>query len=199
MNDIFSVLSLTGAGEIILTVTGKNDSGNSLILAKKSGASIENMMTDVIKPVKKEIMERSGINIREVIVALSSAYISISQHRGYIVRDIIDEEINQSDLTTLMNFMLKITPPTGMGIVTIAPHLYTVDDESRILSPVGMCGKRLECTYNVMFAVTRLVDIITGGLFPEGISVKKFIPDKINAAKPFLTAEEIESLSGTED
>lgn len=195
MKDIFSVISVIRSGKITMIVTGKDDSGKEVILANKSCASIDNIVSDVLKPVIKEVLEKTGVEIKEVIVSLSSVYTHIIKNRGCSIRESDIDEINESDLSDLHNAMFKVHSEAGFKIVSIAPLIYSVDDEVGIKSPIGMCGKRLEGTFMTLFAEIELIDFINTSIASVGIKVKKFIPITISASEPFLTFEEMESLS----
>lgn len=195
MKDIFSIISVTRSGKIFMIVTGKDDLGKSVILVKKSCASRDNLISNVVKPVTNEVLEKTGDEIKEVIVALSPVYTSIIKNRGYIVRDSDKDDINESDLSYLHDCMFKVHSEAGFKIVAIAPLIYSVDDVHGIKSPIGMCGKRLEGTFMTLFAKIELIDFINTGLASVRINVKKFIPVTLSAAEPFLTFEEMESLS----
>jgi cell division protein FtsA len=195
MKDIFSIISITRSGKILMIVTGKDDSGKSEILAKKSCASRDNLISDVVKPVTYEVLEKSGDKIKEVIVALSSVYTNIIKNRGYLVRDSDKDDINESDLSYLHDCMFMVHPEAGFKVVAIAPLIYSVDDVHGIKSPIGICGKRLEGTFMTLFAEIELLDFINTSLGSVRINVKKFIPVTLSTAEPFLTFEEMESLS----
>lgn len=195
MKDIFSVISLTKSGKALMIVSGKDDSDKSIILANKSCTSIDCILSEIIKPVIKEVLDKTGDEIKEVIVALSYLYVNVTENRGYMVRDSVIDEINESELLYLQNSMFKIQSLAGSKIVSIAPLFYSVDDIEGIKSPIGMCGKRLEGTFKVLHADNEIINFISRSMTSEGIKIKKFIPVTLSLAEPFLTSEEMYTLS----
>jgi cell division protein FtsA len=190
MKDIFSIISLTKSGNALMIVSGKDDSNKSISLANKSCTSIDCILSEVIKPVIKEVLDKTGAEIKEVIVALSYLYVNVTENRGYIVRDSENDEINESELLYLQNFMFKLQSLASSKLLSIAPRFYSVDDIEGIKSPIGMCGKRLEGTFKVLHADNEIINFISRSITSEGINIKKFIPVPLSVAEPFLTSEE---------
>ena len=65
-----------------------------------------------------------------------STYKSL-QHRGEIVREDIDVEINKLDIDKLKSNMFKLITIPGEEVIHVIPQEYTVDGEDGIDDPVG--------------------------------------------------------------
>lgn len=194
MNKTLSVISFNSSGEIYMIVTGKDSSGKDKILSNRCCESIDFMISDVINPVIKEVYQKTQVRLKEVIIALSNSNTEIMQNRGYLVRESIDG-IKESEVKTLLNDMYKIHTDPGTKIINIAPLYFINNDEENILNPIGLCWKRLEGKFQMFFGKKKLIDDITKKLISKGINIKKFIPVNLTDARPFLTLEEIDTLS----
>lgn len=195
MGEIFSVITISEAGKLVMTVAKKDNSGKLITLFSRSCESIGLLISDVIKPVSKELYNKTQGHLKDAIIVLSNSFTKVLQNRGYIVRDSEMDEIGDSDMMKLLHDMYKIHPYNGTKVINIAPLHYSVDDNTDIKNPIGMTGKRLEGKFQTLFGDQKLVDDIIGRINSEGITIKKFIPAKMSDAKPFLSLEEQQMLS----
>ena len=96
-----------------------------------------------IKEAVDEAKQKSGIEINEVFVGIAGQHIKSLQHRGEIVRDNIDVEINKADIEKLKSNMFKLITIPGEEVIHVIPQEYTVDGEDGIQDPKGMSGVKL--------------------------------------------------------
>ena len=82
---------------------------------------------DAIDHVKKQL----DVDIKDVFVGIAGQHIKSLQHRGEIVRDNIDLEINKQDIDKLKSNMFKIVTIPGEKVIHVIPQEYTVDGRGR--------------------------------------------------------------------
>ena len=75
-------------------------------------ANIDQTVTS-IKEAVEEAKQKSGIDIKEVYVGIAGQHIKSLQHRGEIVRDNIEIEIEKSDIDKLKSNMFKLITIPG--------------------------------------------------------------------------------------
>ena len=106
-----------GTTKISVMIGRKNQYGKLEILG--TGRSVSNGVArgivanidktvDSIKEAIKEANKKSGIEIGEVFVGIAGQHIKSLQHRGELVRDNIEIEIEKSDIDKLKSNMLKL-------------------------------------------------------------------------------------------
>jgi cell division protein FtsA len=103
-----------------------------------------NKTVEAIKKAIDEASDKSGVDVRKVHVGIAGQHIKSRQHRGLVVRNSIDTEIDMVDLGKLEGDMYKLALNPGEEIIHVLPQEYTVDNEPGIKDPVGMSGIRLE-------------------------------------------------------
>ncbi|HYG16032.1 MAG TPA: cell division protein FtsA [Bacteroidia bacterium] len=111
-----------------------------------------NKTVEAIRKAIDEASDKSGVEIRKVHVGIAGQHIKSRQHRGLVVRNSIDTEIDFSDLGKLEGDMYKLALNPGEEIIHVLPQEYTVDNEPGIKDPVGMSGIRLEGNFHVITA-----------------------------------------------
>ena len=101
------------------------------------------------------------------------------QHRGEIVRDNIDVEIDKADIDKLKSNMFKLITIPGEEVIHVIPQEYTVDGEDGIQDPKGMAGVKLEANFHVITAQVGAVRNIMrcvekAGLTPKDLVLEPF-------------------------
>ena len=150
-----------GTTKISVMIGKKNQYGKLEILgvgravshgvARGIVANIDKTVTSIKEAVDKA-KQKSGIEIDEVFVGIAGQHIKSLQHRGEIVRDNIDVEINKADIEKLKSNMFKLITIPGEEIIHVIPQEYTVDGEDGIRDPKGMSGVKLEANFHVITA-----------------------------------------------
>ena len=136
-----------GTTKISVMVGKKNQYGKLDILGTGKAISA-GVMRGVVSNIDKTVesikiaVEQaeldSGIQIKEVYVGIAGQHIKSLQHRGDLVRDNIDEEINIDDINKLSSNMFKLVTIPGEKVIHVIPQEYTVDGEECIQDPKGI-------------------------------------------------------------
>ena len=143
-----------------------------------------------IKEAVDEAKQKSGIEINEVFVGIAGQHIKSLQHRGEIVRDNIDMEINKEDIEKLKSNMFKLITIPGEEIIHVIPQEYTVDGEDGIKDPKGMSGVKLEANFHVITAQVGAVSNIMRCVKKAGLTPKDLVLESFASAASTLDDDE---------
>ena len=144
-----------------------------------------------IKEAVDEAKQKSGIDIDEVFVGIAGQHIKSLQHRGEIVRDNIDVEIDKADIEKLKSNMFKLITIPGEEVIHVIPQEYTVDGEDGIQDPKGMAGVKLEANFHVITAQVGAVRNIMRCVEKAGLTPKELILEPFASAVATLDDDEL--------
>ena len=144
-----------------------------------------------IKEAVDEAKQKSGIEIDEVFIGIAGQHIKSLQHRGEIVRDNIDMEINKEDIEKLKSNMFKLITIPGEEIIHVIPQEYTVDGEDGIQDPKGMSGVKLEANFHVITAQVGAVRNIMRCVEKAGLTPKELVLESFASSVSTLDADEL--------
>jgi len=146
---------------------------------------------DSIKIAVEQAELDSGIQIDEVYVGIAGQHIKSLQHRGDLVRDNIDEEINIEDINKLSSNMFKLVTIPGEKVIHVIPQEYTVDGEECIQDPKGMAGVKLEANFHIITAKVAAVKNIMRCVQKAGLTPKNLILEPFASAVAVLDKDEL--------
>tara|TARA_Y100001933_G_scaffold82467_1_gene83890 strand:+ start:2301 stop:3608 length:1308 start_codon:yes stop_codon:yes gene_type:complete len=198
MSDIIVGLDI-GTTKIAIMVGRKNKFGKLEILATAKSVSngvargiVANIDQTVnsIKEAIEEIKQKSNIQINEVFVGIAGQHIKSLQHRGQIVREKIDIEINDNDLDRLKSNMFKLVTIPGEEVIHVIPQEYTVDGEDSIHDPRGMAGVKLEANFHVITAQVGAVRNIMRCVEKANLKPKELVLEPFASAVATLDSDE---------
>ena len=188
-----------GTTKIAIMVGRKNKYGKLEILATAKAISngvargiVANIDQTVnsIKEAVEEIKQKSNIVINEVFVGIAGQHIKSLQHRGQIVREKIDIEINDNDLDHLKSNMFKLITIPGEEVIHVIPQEYTVDGEDSINDPRGMAGVKLEANFHVITAQVGAVRNIMRCVEKANLKPKELVLEPFASAVATLDSDE---------
>ena len=130
-------------------------------------------------------------NINEVYVGIAGQHIKSLQHRGEIVRDDVENEINISDMKKLKENMFKLITIPGEEVIHVIPQEYTVDGEDGIQDPRGMAGIKLSANFHVITAQVGAVRNIIRCVEKAGLRTKELILEPFASALATLDEDEL--------
>lgn len=155
-------------------------------------SNIENTVQS-IKTAIDEASQSSGVEIRYVNVGIAGQHIKSLQHRGSIIRENSDEEIDQKDIDYLNNSMFNLSMNPGEEIIDVIPQDYIIDDEQGVKEPIGMLGNSLEANYHIIIGQTAAAKNIYKCVKKAGLEVVDLILEPIASAEAVLGDEEKEA------
>jgi cell division protein FtsA len=141
----------------------------------------------------EEAERESGVNIRLVNVGIAGQHIKSLQHRGIRTRKNMDEEITRADIDALVEDMYKLVMLPGEEIIHALPQEFTVDSESGIKEPIGMCGIRLEANFHIITGQITAIKNIYQCVTKAGLAVDALTLEPLGSAAAVLSDEEKEA------
>ncbi len=146
-----------------------------------------------IKAAIEEASAKANCDISEVVVGIAGQHIKSLQHRGIIVRNSTDDEINRGDVDRLIEDMYRLAMPPGEKIIHVLPQEFTVDNEQGILDPIGMSGIRLEANFHVITGQITAANNIIKCVERSGLQATDMVLEPLASADAVLSEEEKEA------
>ncbi len=192
-----------GTTKVCVIVGRANEFGKVDILGMGKVASHGGVTRGVVSNIDKtvaaiqeavrEASEKSNVDIKRVQVGIAGAHINSLQHRGMIIRNDGEAEINQEDLKKLENDMFKLAVKPGDRIIHVLPQDYTVDDEPGIVDPAGMAGVKLEGNFHIITGQISAAKNIYKCVEKSGLKVSELALEPLASAEAVLSKEELEA------
>ncbi len=178
-------------GKIEIISMGKSE---SLGVSRGIVSNIEKTVQS-IKAAVEEAQDRvdADLIIRIVNVGIAGQHIKSLQHRGIYTRSSVENEISQKDVDALIEDMYKLVMQPGEEIIHVLPQEYIVDNETGILDPIGMSGRRLEANFHIITGHINAAMNINKCVQKAGLEVKDIILEPIASADAVLNFEEKEA------
>lgn len=155
-------------------------------------ANIEETVGSIKKAVE-EASVKSHVDIKYVNVGIAGQHIKSLQHRGSLIRETSDKEINQLELEKLTNDMYKLNMHAGEEIIDVIPQEYVIDGEQGIKKPIGMNGSKLEANFHVIIGQTAAAKNILKCVKRAELEMVDLILEPIASAEAVLSDEEKEA------
>ena len=146
-----------------------------------------------IQAAIKEAAEKSNIEIQRVEVGIAGAHINSLQHRGMIIRNDGESEINADDLKKLENDMFKLAVKPGDRILHVIPQEYTVDDEPGIIDPIGMAGVKVEGNFHIITGQISAAKNIYKCVEKSNLQVTDIALEPLASSEAVLSSDELEA------
>ncbi|MBS4056728.1 MAG: cell division protein FtsA [Bacteroidetes bacterium] len=191
-----------GTTKIACIVGRRNEFGKIEILGHGKSESfgvkrgIVANIEDTVNSIKKAIEEataKSKVDIRFVNVGIAGQHIKSLQHRGSLIRESNDKEINQLEIEKLVNDMYKLNMAAGEEIIDVIPQEFIIDGEQGIKKPIGINGNKLEANFHVIIGQTAAAKNILKCVSRAGLDMVDLILEPIASAEAVLNEEEKEA------
>ncbi len=135
-----------------------------------------------VKEAVRGLEERLGIEVREVYTGISGSHIRCAKHPYYVYVGGQDGEIGEEDVRKLNESMRNVQAPDRYCLMHIIPQHYLVDDEEEVADPVGMFGKTLGSTFNLIIGDNTTISRLEKALQKVDIAQKKLYIDPLVSA-----------------
>lgn len=176
-------------GKIEILGIGKSD---SIGVSRGVVANIEKTVNSIVAAVA-EASEKSGVNIQVVNVGIAGQHIKSLQYNGMRTRTNAEDEITQADIDALIEDMHKLAMLPGEEIIHVLPQEFTIDSESGIKEPVGMCGARLQANFHIITGQMTAIRNIYKCVKKAGLTVDQLTLEPLASSAAALTEEEKEA------
>lgn len=92
----------------------------------------------------------AGVTVSHVTSSIGGNHIESQNSRGVVAVSNPDGEINQNDLTRVIDAAKAVSLPSSREIIHVLPRNYIVDGQEGIKDPIGMIGVRLEAETHII-------------------------------------------------
>ncbi len=190
-----------GTTKICAIVGRKNDNGKIDILGlgrTHSDGVSRGVVTNIDKTVNAiqgaidQASSKSDVAIKIAHVGIAGQHIKSLQHRGIIVRNDGEQEINKEDTDRLVNDMYKLVMQPGEEIIHVIPQEYIVDNEHGIKDPEGMAGVRLEGNFHIITGQVTAAKNLYRCVKKSGLQVSDLVLEQIASSDSVLLEDEKE-------
>ena len=149
--------------------------------------------SSVIRETVMDLQKRTGIIFSEVFVGIAGQHICVLKSRNYINRPSYDESITAEDIEKLRRDANNIALDEGKEIIHVLPQSYIVDNETDILKPIGMLGKRLEANFNIVVGNIDSIKRIKRCIQQVGLTIRDIVLEPLASSDAVLYDEEREA------
>src|SRR5690625_5684921 len=201
-NDKIAVGLDIGTTKIVAMVGKLNEYGKLEVLgigkAKSLGVhrGVVNNITQTIQSIQQAIPGAeagSGIGINDGMVGIAGQHIRSLQHSDYITRTDSEEVINEEDIESLCNQVLKLVMLPGEEIIHVLPQEFKVDGQGEVSEPIGMYGGRLEANYHVVVGTVASIRNVGRCVKNAGLNLSSITLEPLASAQSVLSKEEKEA------
>lgn len=176
-------------GKIVIRGYGKTESTG----VKRGMVFNIDETVDAIKRAVSQASEQSNVEIRTVNVGIAGHHIKSLKHRGVLMRENSDVEINDAEIEKLRQDVFKLSMTPGEEIIDVIPQEYIVDDEPGIRHPKGMLGSKLEANFHVIIGQVSAAKNILTCINRAGLEMENMILEPIASAEAVLGDDEKEA------
>ena len=167
--------------------------GVGTVLSEGVSRGVVSNINKTVKAIKEaiEIAEKTAkMSFDKVHVGIAGQHIKSIHHHGLLVRQDPNEEISKQDVSKLISDMHKLVLPPGDKILHVFPQEFTVDDETKIVDPIGMSGVRLEANFHIITGQIGASRDIIRCVEKVGLEVADITLEPIASSKAVLCQEE---------
>lgn len=131
--------------------------------------------------------------ISAIHTGIAGQHIKTMSHQAMSYRNNPQDEISQEELDKLNLEMVKVALPLGEQILHVLPQEYTIDDQTNIMDPIGMCGSKLQCNYQIISGQTAATNNINRSFEKAGLQIESIRLNSLSSAESVLSHEEKEA------
>jgi cell division protein FtsA len=187
------VAAMTADGHMIVTGIGKAPSdGLKKGVVVNIGATVQS-----IKAAVKEAELMAGITIDSAFIGISGGHIRALNVPGAV--PIKKGQVRVADMQNALTAAQAIPLPEGHQILHILPQYFVVDNDKRVIDPLGMHGVRLEVQAHIIMGATASVHDLVTCCEMAGIQAQDIILEPIASAQAVLSLDEQELGTGIID
>jgi cell division protein FtsA len=133
--------------------------------------------------------ERSDVSIRSVILAVTGNHISCLNNRGIVTLPEDHNEVTMNDIEEVQRLSRDVAIPREHCVLHhVLQHFY-VDDQERVVDPVGRLANKLEASYHIVHGIRNRVMNSVMGVRELTIEVQSVVFAPLSSAQVVLNRE----------
>ena len=201
-DNTFAVGLDIGTTKISVIIGTKNEHGKIEILGMGKAPSagvIRGIVANIEKTTQsinialEEAISKSGLKVSAVNVGIAGQHIKSLQHKGQIIREDLETEINDLDINRLVQNMNKLVMVPGEEIIHVIPQEYIVDNQDGFPDPRGMVGVQLEANFHIITGQTAAIKNIKKCVNNTGLAMTGLTLEPLASACSVLDPQELEA------
>lgn len=192
-----------GTTKVVAIAGRKTESGSLEILGigHVESASVTNGMVlnidhctkAIDNAVEQCVQNNPTLEIKEVYVGIGGQHIRNCQTSGTRVRNHSDDEISKKDVELLICEQYKTRISHDEQIIDIIPQDYSVDDIMGIASPIGMCGSKIDCNFNLVTGKCNIIHNIERCISKSFLKTKKLVLQSLASTAAVVNTDDLEA------
>lgn len=135
----------------------------------------------------------SGIPVRSVVVGITGRYIHSFNNKGTVSTTRGNGTVTPGDLERAMESARKIDIPPDSQVIHALPQRYGLDGQTRVKSPAGMHGIKVEVDAHIVTAAISSVQNLLKCVEGAGVKVGDIILEPLASSEAVLTPDEREA------
>jgi cell division protein FtsA len=153
--------------------------------------NLEKTVESITKAVEDaELM--AGAKVNSVFAGIAGDHIRSINSRGVVAISRSSNEIVPSDVERVINAARTVALPMDREVIHVLPQEYTVDDQSGIKDPIGMCGVRLEAEIHIVTGAVTSAQNIYRSIEKAGLEVCDLVLQPLASSYALLSPDEEE-------
>lgn len=190
-----------GTTKIVAMVGVRNEYDKIQILGygqSKSKGIDKGVVNNIVKTTQsileaiRDAEEKTGLQIKNVVVGIAGQHILSRSHSDYIIRPDAEKLIDLEDLEQLKQQVYRVGLAPGQKIIHALPQEYKVDDQGNIREPIGMTGARLDASFHLVIGQLTSIKNITRCVESAELKFTGLTLEPIASASAVLSEEEKE-------
>ncbi|MBI4080672.1 MAG: cell division protein FtsA [Candidatus Levybacteria bacterium] len=169
----YKIVTVIAKVDEVVNVLGVSEV-KSLGIRKGQIVDIEEAVSAINNSI--ESAERmAGYSVSHVVASIGGSQIESLNSRGVVAVSNPNGEINDGDLTRVIDAAKAVSLPSTREIIHVLPRNYIVDGQEGIKDPIGMTGVRLEVDTHIITANSITVRNLEKAFSEVGVDVDSFV------------------------
>ena len=143
-----------------------------------------------IKVAVEEAERMAGCEIQTVYVGIAGGHIKGITGHGMIT--LRNREVTKRDVERVIESANALMIPADREIIHVIPQEFTVDGESGIKDPIGICGIKLETNVHIVTGQVTAAQNLIKCIHLAGMDVSDVVLEQIASSEAVLTDDEKE-------
>lgn len=187
------VAQQVAGGRLVITGIGKTPSvGLKKGVVVNIGQTVESIKTAV-----KEAEIMSGTSITAAFIGISGGHIKAMNVQGAV--PIKKGQVRTQDIQNVLATAQAVPISEGHQILHVLPQFFSIDNDKRVIDPLGMHGIRLEVQAHIIMGATASVHDLITCCEMANVHVLDIILEPIASAHAVLSPDEQELGAGLLD
>ncbi len=157
----------------------------------KKGVVVDiNQTVESIKTAVHEAELLSGYAIESAVIGISGGHIrSLNSHGAVPIKR---NEVKETDIENVLEAAKAVAIPEGQQILHVLPQYFSIDNQERVLNPLGMAGVRLEAQVHIITGSMSSAHNLVTCCQMAGVKVTDMVLEQLASAQAVLSNDERE-------